>query len=80
MGFREFTRPARLPDSKESGRQEMVRMNPGECTTIIMRFYVPNIPNSVPVSPRTGGYEYVWHRHIPEHEEADVMRPLIVML
>ena len=29
-------------------------------------------------SPRTGGYEYVWHCHILEHEEHDMMRPLVV--
>ena len=29
-------------------------------------------------SPRTGGQEYVWHCHILEHEEHDMMRPLIV--
>ena len=32
----------------------------------------------VPTSPRTGGYEYVWHCHILEHEEHDMMRPLVV--
>ena len=31
-----------------------------------------------PVSPRTGGHEYVWHCHILEHEEHDMMRPLVV--
>jgi spore coat protein A, manganese oxidase len=31
-----------------------------------------------PPSPRTGGNEYVWHCHILEHEEHDMMRPLIV--
>lgn len=31
-----------------------------------------------PPSPRTGGDEYVWHCHILEHEEHDMMRPLIV--
>ena len=30
-------------------------------------------------SVRTGGNEYVWHCHILEHEEHDMMRPLIVM-
>jgi spore coat protein A len=33
---------------------------------------------TVPQSPRTGGYEYVWHCHILEHEEHDMMRPLVV--
>jgi len=32
-----------------------------------------------PVSPRTGGNEFVWHCHILEHEEHDMMRPLVVM-
>ncbi len=32
------------------------------------------------MSPRTGGYEYVWHCHILEHEEHDMMRPLVVSL
>jgi spore coat protein A len=31
------------------------------------------------VSPRTGGHEYVWHCHILEHEEHDMMRPLVVL-
>ncbi|HET9651473.1 MAG TPA: multicopper oxidase domain-containing protein [Usitatibacter sp.] len=31
-----------------------------------------------PPSPRTGGQEYVWHCHILEHEEHDMMRPLVV--
>jgi FtsP/CotA-like multicopper oxidase with cupredoxin domain len=33
----------------------------------------------VPKSPRTGGHEYVWHCHILEHEEHDMMRPLVVL-
>jgi spore coat protein A len=32
-----------------------------------------------PPSPRTGGAEYVWHCHILEHEEHDMMRPLVVV-
>ena len=36
-------------------------------------------PIAVPPSPRTGGNEYVWHCHILEHEEHDMMRPLVVM-
>ena len=32
-----------------------------------------------PPSPRTGGNEYVVHCHILEHEEHDMMRPLVVM-
>ena len=64
--------------ANELGWKETVRMNPGECTTIIAKFDLPKVPYDVPVSPRTGGHEYVWHCHILEHEEHDMMRPLIV--
>jgi spore coat protein A len=55
-------------------------MNPAEATTIIAQFNLPKLPASMgdPVSPRTGGHEYVWHCHILEHEEHDMMRPLVV--
>jgi len=69
------------PDPNELGWKETVRMNPGEVTTIIMQFNLPSLPTAAmrnAVSPRTGGKEYVWHCHILEHEEHDMMRPLIV--
>jgi spore coat protein A len=53
-------------------------MNPGEVTSVIMRFDMPSVPFVTPPSLRTGGNEYVWHCHILEHEEHDMMRPLIV--
>jgi spore coat protein A, manganese oxidase len=60
-----------------------VRMNPGEVTTVIMQFNAPDPAVVQPwvqfaTSPRTGGYEYVWHCHILEHEEHDMMRNLVV--
>ena len=75
-----FTGRPTPPDANEIGWKETVRMNPGEATTIIIRFDLPKLPASMgdPVSPRTGGHEYVWHCHILEHEEHDMMRPLIV--
>jgi len=48
-----------------------------------MKFDLPK--GSVPVSPRlqssygVDGYEYVWHCHILEHEEHDMMRPLVIL-
>jgi spore coat protein A len=72
-----FTGPARPPDANERGFKETVRMNPGEVTTVIAKFDLPNVPN-IPLSPRTGGHEYVWHCHILEHEEHDMMRPLVI--
>ena len=69
------------PAPEESGWKETVRMNPGELTNVIMQFRLPaNPPNvaSIPASPRTGGDEYAWHCHILEHEEHDMMRPLVI--
>jgi spore coat protein A, manganese oxidase len=76
-----FTGSEIAPDANEIGWKETIRMNPGEATTIIMKFDLPVLPTSAmtnAVSPRTGGHEYVWHCHILEHEEHDMMRPLIV--
>jgi spore coat protein A, manganese oxidase len=79
-GTPQFTGPMRLPDANEAGWKETIRMNPGDMTELIMRFDLPAGPAgvTVPQSPRTGGHEYVWHCHILEHEEHDMMRPLIV--
>jgi spore coat protein A len=71
------------PDPSELGWKETVKFNPGECTTILV-----DLPTTaglapagspIPNSPRTGNHEYVWHCHILEHEEHDMMRPLIVV-
>ena len=76
-----YSGPPMPPDANELGWKETVRMNPGEITTVIMKFDLPQLPTAAmrnAVSPRTGGAEYVWHCHILEHEEHDMMRPLIV--
>jgi spore coat protein A len=86
-GTANFTGLPPLPAPNESGWKETVPMYPGTVTRIIMKFDVANAQilksdNTViptPVSPRTGGLEYVWHCHILEHEEHDMMRPLVVI-
>lgn len=58
-----FTGPAIPPDPNEIGWKDTIRANPGFITRIIMRFT---------------GYVglYVWHCHILEHEDYDMMRPI----
>jgi spore coat protein A len=75
-----FSGPPTPPDANELGWKETVRMNPGEATTVIAQFTLPTLPAAMgdPISSRTGGHEYVWHCHILEHEEHDMMRPLVV--
>jgi spore coat protein A len=80
----------RLPDANEIGWKETVRMNGvnpitnrGEVTTVIVKFDLPKVPFTVNPSTRDAipaqGNEYVWHCHILEHEEHDMMRPLVVV-
>jgi spore coat protein A len=72
---------ARPADANERGWKETVRMNPGEVITVDMKF---DMPLGAPPSPRLAAMgihnaaEYVWHCHILEHEEHDMMRPLVV--
>jgi spore coat protein A len=73
-----FTGPMRPPDANELGWKETVRVNPNEMAMVIMKFDLAKTPTPVPLSPRTGGHEFVWHCHILEHEEHDMMRPLVV--
>ena len=96
-GVPSFTAAPRPPDPSELGWKETVKMYPGECTTLLMKFDLPvdpvipvttldaaGLPVTTPTvadpgnSPRTGGKEYVYHCHILEHEEHDMMRPLII--
>ncbi|MBX0327822.1 multicopper oxidase domain-containing protein [Oscillochloris sp. ZM17-4] len=78
-GKASYTGRARGPENVELGWKDTIQMHPGEVTAVIMKFDLPKVPFTVPMSPRTGGHEYVWHCHILEHEEHDMMRPLIVM-
>jgi spore coat protein A len=61
-----FTGPRVLPDLNERGWKDTVRATPGQITRIIARF---------------GDYSglYVWHCHILEHEDHEMMRPLLVI-
>jgi hypothetical protein len=47
------------PDANEAGWKDTVQMNPGEVTIIEAKFDLPG--------------KYVWHCHILEHEEHDMM-------
>lgn len=60
-----FTGPPRPPEPYELGPKDTVQANPGEVTRIIVWF---------------GDYagEYVWHCHILEHEDNEMMRRMDV--
>jgi spore coat protein A, manganese oxidase len=88
-GVPNFKGPARGPELEELGWKETVKMHPGECASIAMKFQLPDVSAyfTVPTSTRADGSklpgtavanESVWHCHILEHEEHDMMRPLVV--
>lgn len=58
--------PVLDPDPSEIGWKDTVRVEAGQVTRIIVHF-----------KNYTG--EYVWHCHILEHEDYEMMRPLIVI-
>ena len=78
--------PLIAPDINELGWKETFRMNPGQVIRIIAKFDLPTVPFDIPTSPRVAGavqsgqkaHEYVYHCHILEHEEHDMMRPLVI--
>jgi spore coat protein A len=74
-----LTGTARGPEMDELGWKETCKMNPGEMIQVIMKIELPAVPFEVEQSPRTGNNEFVWHCHILEHEEHDMMRPFIVV-
>jgi spore coat protein A, manganese oxidase len=65
-GTLRYTGAAVLPEPAESGWKDTVRADPGMVTRIIVRFE---------------GFvgRYVWHCHILEHEDNEMMRPFDVI-
>ncbi|HHX12227.1 MAG TPA: multicopper oxidase domain-containing protein [Clostridiales bacterium] len=53
------------PLAYETGPKDVVRTEPGQVTSIVMQF-------------KDNVGDYVWHCHILEHEDNDMMRPMLV--
>jgi FtsP/CotA-like multicopper oxidase with cupredoxin domain len=70
------------PDENEKGWKDTLRMNPNQITRIRVRFAPQDIPlncsepgkNYYPFDPSFGP-GYVWHCHILDHEDNEMMRP-----
>ena len=82
-----YTGPARPPDPNERGWKDTIQATPGEVTRIRVRFAPQDIPAGG-VKPGENRYPfrpdaepgYVWHCHILDHEDNDMMRPMRVEL
>jgi FtsP/CotA-like multicopper oxidase with cupredoxin domain len=61
-------------DANERGWKDTYRMNPGEVTRVLVR-WAPQDESPSYAFDATAEPGYVWHCHILEHEENDMMRP-----
>ncbi|HHW42221.1 MAG TPA: multicopper oxidase domain-containing protein [Desulfotomaculum sp.] len=70
------------PDNNEKGWKDTIRVNPNQVTRIRVRFAPQDFPASA-VKPGENLYSfdptlgpgYVWHCHILDHEDNEMMRP-----
>lgn len=69
---------AKPPDRNEQGFKDTIRANPGEITRIVAKFPTPAQAGFDPDATYTNAagqtlQGYVWHCHILEHEDNDMM-------
>jgi spore coat protein A, manganese oxidase len=71
-----YTGPPLPPEANEQPAwKDTVKTYPGYVTRIIQRF---DLPPGTPVAPGQR-FRYVWHCHILEHEDNEMMRPFEVV-
>lgn len=81
-----FTGPALPVAPYETGWKDTVQAQGGMVTSILVRWAPQELPsgqggpgvNSFSIDPTTGA-GYLWHCHILEHEDNDMMRDLVVI-
>ena len=66
------------PPPHEQGWKDTIEANPGEVTTVRMRFAPMDGSRNYPFDA-TVGPGYVWHCHIIDHEDNEMMRPFKVV-
>jgi FtsP/CotA-like multicopper oxidase with cupredoxin domain len=78
--------PAKPPEANEAGWKDTVTMLPGQVTRIAVRWAPMSLPATTPAGDAffafdpygDGGHGYVWHCHIIDHEDNEMMRPTSV--
>jgi spore coat protein A len=73
-----YTGPALPAAPNENGRKDTVQAHPGQVTRIRARFELPD-EGTIELPPGVTNPQYVWHCHILEHEENDMMRAFEVI-
>jgi Putative multicopper oxidases len=70
-----YTGPAVPATANEDGRKDTVQAHPGQVTRIRATFDLPDEGTiELPANVGVTNPQYVWHCHILEHEENDMMR------
>jgi FtsP/CotA-like multicopper oxidase with cupredoxin domain len=80
--------PVRLPEARESGWKDTFMVPPGMVTRFVVRWAPTELPTSsapgdryYPFDPSGASmHGYVWHCHIIDHEDQEMMRPDVVLL
>jgi spore coat protein A len=80
--------PVRPPEPRESGWKDTFMVPPGMVTRFIVRWAPTELPTSAalpelhyPFDPNgESQHGYVWHCHIIDHEDNEMMRPDLVQL
>ena len=72
--------PVRPPLPQEAGWKDTVVMYPGQVTRIVVRWAPTTLAANTPPASASfafdpGGSDYVWHCHILDHEDNEMMRP-----
>jgi spore coat protein A len=71
-----FTGPPQPPAPEEQfAAKDVVKAYPGDVTKLAMKFDLPTGTKVVPGQR----YKFVWHCHILEHEDNEMMRPMDVV-
>jgi FtsP/CotA-like multicopper oxidase with cupredoxin domain len=77
--------PIRPPAANEAGWKDTIVAYPGQVTRFVVRWAPTDVPAgtlpaqaSYPFNP-DGGHGYVWHCHILDHEDNEMMRQISVV-
>ena len=73
-----YTGPVVPAPANEDGLKDTVQAHPGQVTRIRARFELPD-EGTIELPPGVSNPQYVWHCHILEHEENDMMRAFEVV-
>lgn len=81
-----FAGPPTPPQPRDAGWKDTAKMFPCGVTRLAVRWAPQDLPaNSThagtdyfPFDPTTGGPGYVWHCHILDHEDNEMMRPILL--